>query len=163
MQYILQALVELPHTRLLIAGDGSYRAHLAWLAETFNVAERVTFLGAVPRTELPRLYASVDLVVGASFVNETFGIALVEAQACGTPVVTANYGAMQEVAGDAALCVDPRDSAALAEAMTSVVEDDTLAQRLVEQGLERARSFRWERTGRRVHTAYRHLLEGSAH
>jgi glycosyltransferase involved in cell wall biosynthesis len=148
-------------TMIRTRGLGSDRRFKRLLSE-FSGSERVIIARDVAAEQLRAFYSLSKLLLFPS-IYEGFGLPIVEAMACGTPVVTANYGAMQEVAGDAALCVDPRDSAALAEAMTSVIEDDALAQRLVEQGLQRARSFRWERTGRRVHTAYRHLLEGSMH
>ncbi len=157
VQYILQALVELPHTRLLIAGDGSYRAHLAWLAETFHVAERVTFLGAVPRTELPRLYAGVDLVVGASFANETFGIALVEAQACGTPVVASNFGGFPEVVrpGETGLLVRPQHPWALAEGLRELLDDPQRRAQMGQAGRDWVTAqFSWASVTERVLAAY---------
>lgn len=161
VQYILQALTQLHHTRLIIAGDGPYRAGLAWLANMFQITDRVTFLGAVPRTELPRLYASVDLVVGASFANETFGIALVEAQACGTPVVASNFGGFPEVVrpGETGLLVPPQNPPVLAAAIRDLLDDPALRERMGRVGREWVTAqFSWSSVAERVLAAYREVL-----
>ncbi len=161
VQYILQALTELPHTRVLIAGDGPYRAHLTWLAETFGVAARVTFLGSIPRTELPRLYASVDLVIGASFANETFGIALVEAQACGTPVVASAFGGFPEVVrpGETGLLVPPQHPSALAAGIRALLDDPARRSAMGQAGREWVTAqFSWASVTERVLAAYAEVM-----
>ncbi|HID85932.1 MAG TPA: glycosyltransferase, partial [Anaerolineae bacterium] len=76
---------------------------------------------------------------------EGFGLPVVEAMACGTPVVCSNASSLPEVAGDAALLVDPLDVEALAATMERVLGDDKLRAELIERGFERARKFSWER------------------
>jgi glycosyltransferase involved in cell wall biosynthesis len=137
-------------------GLGSDRRFRQLLSE-FSGSERVTIVRDVTGEQLRAFYSLSELLLFPS-IYEGFGLPIVEAMACGTPVVTANYGAMAEVAGEAALCVDPRDAKQLAAAMTSIVEEETVAQRLVEEGRRRADEFRWERTGRKVHAAYQRLL-----
>jgi glycosyltransferase involved in cell wall biosynthesis len=140
-------------------GLGSDRRFRQLLSE-FSGTDRVTVVRDVTGEQLRAFYSLSELLLFPS-IYEGFGLPIVEAMACGTPVVTANYGAMAEVAGDAAIRVDPRDSTALAEAMLSVSEDGQLAERLRERGRERAGEFSWERTGRSVHRVYRSLLRPS--
>ncbi|HMQ33898.1 MAG TPA: glycosyltransferase family 4 protein, partial [Chloroflexaceae bacterium] len=93
----LRALPLLPGAHLLVAGDGEDRARLEALACELGVSPRAHFLGAVERAELPRLYGTADLLVATSHASETFGIGLVEAQACGLPVVASRFGGFPEV------------------------------------------------------------------
>lgn len=163
VQYLLQALGCLHNTRLIVAGDGTYRAGLERLAHLLQVEERVTFLGAVPRAELPRLYANVDLVVGASFANETFGIALVEAQACGVPVVASNFGGFPEVVrpGETGLLVPPQNPQALADAVRDLLGDPLLREQMGQRGRAWVTSqFSWASVADRVLAAYDEVMAG---
>ena len=85
---------------------------------------------------------------------EGFGLPLVEAMACGTPVITSNISAMKEVVGDAALTVAPHDIAALAEAMVALAEEDGLRYSLQQAGLKRAAAFSWQRTAALTWSVY---------
>jgi glycosyltransferase involved in cell wall biosynthesis len=141
-------------------GLGSDRRFRQLLSD-FSGSDRVVITRDVTAEQLRAFYSLSELLLFPS-VYEGFGLPILEAMACGTPVVTANYGAMQEVADDAAICVDPGNSSELADAMISIVEQEELAERLVDKGKARAQTFGWERTGRRVHAAYRRLLADSA-
>lgn len=104
----------------------------------------------------------VALVHGASAMllpsrHEGFGLPVLEAFAASTPVICANGSALPEVAGDAALLVDPEDAAGMAEAMAHLVQDDTLVAQLRERGLARAKYFSWERTAELTAACYRQL------
>jgi glycosyltransferase involved in cell wall biosynthesis len=81
---------------------------------------------------------------------EGFGLTALEAMACGTPVITSNTSSLPEVVGDAALLVDPLDTAAIADAIARLFTDDGLGKDLRERGLARVRLFSWEKTGRAV-------------
>jgi glycosyltransferase involved in cell wall biosynthesis len=152
----LQALVTLPATTLLIAGDGEERERLHQMAIHLGVAERVRFLGVVPRQLLPRLYSTVDLLVATSFASETFGISLVEAQACGLPVVATRFGGFPEVVdeGRTGVLVPPRDSAALATALQQLLAapDQRAAMAAAAPGW--AAQFVWDAVVDRVEAAY---------
>lgn len=102
-------------------------------------------LGKTSMDDLPYLYGGADALVFAS-LWEGFGMPVVEAMACGTPVITSNIAAMPETAGGAAVLVDPYSTEQIAEAMHRVVGDTFLRQRLREQGFERVKSFSWEAT-----------------
>jgi glycosyltransferase involved in cell wall biosynthesis len=94
VEYLIKALPQISPetTRLWIAGEGTYRETLEKLARELGVSERVTFLGKVEQGELAALYRSCAMLVATSFVNETFGMALCEAMACGIPVVASRFG-----------------------------------------------------------------------
>ena len=109
--------------------------------------------GSLPRNELAALYARASVFVYPS-LYEGFGMPVLEAMACGTPVVTSNISALPETAGDAALLVDPLDDLALAEAIVRVVEDPGLAEDLAQKGEKRAKAFTWGETARRTWAVY---------
>ena len=103
---------------------------------------------------LPDLYRGARVLLLPS-LYEGFGLTALEAMACGTPVITSNVSSMPEVVGDAALLVDPLDTADITRALERVMMDDALAEGLRARGLSRAKLFSWETTGRAVQTAVR--------
>jgi glycosyltransferase involved in cell wall biosynthesis len=123
-----------------------------------DLAEDVIFTGYIPTADLVHIYNAADLFVYPS-LNEGFGIPVLEAMACGTPVVTSNTSALPEVAGDAAILVNPYDVEELAHAMHGVLHDEELKQTLTEKGLERAKMFSWEKTARETIEVYRQVAE----
>ena len=146
---ILKALALLgdrfPH-KLVIAGRPSINSQgdLA-LIERLDLRDRVQITGWLAQDELPVLYSLADAFVFPSFF-EGFGVPLLEAMACGCPVVTSTGGSCAEVVGEAGLCVDPADPGAIAAAILRAVTDRELARELRRRGLDRARRFTWERT-----------------
>ncbi len=136
---------------LVLAGDRHprHRQSLESLVDQLGIRDRVHFLGFVPDDDLPRLYAGAACVVIPS-LYEGFGLPVLEAMACGAPVVASNAGALPEAAGDAAVLIDPYDEAGLAAAMQRVLDDTAFAGSLIERGLARARQFTWEKTARGV-------------
>ncbi|MBU1880302.1 MAG: glycosyltransferase family 4 protein, partial [Chloroflexi bacterium] len=112
--------------------------------ERLGVAGRVLFPGYVAAEDAPLLMAGARLFVFPS-LYEGFGMPVVEAMACGVPVVCANVGALPEVAGDAALLVEPTDTAALTEAMRRTLTDAGLRRDLVARGFRQAARFSWDR------------------
>ena len=107
--------------------------------------ERVRFPGYVPESELPSLMARAALLILPSH-EEGFGLPVLEAMACGTPVLASRAGALPEVAGDAALLFDPAETCALAAALEHCLGDPALLGSLREKGLERAAQFSWQRS-----------------
>ena len=103
----------------------------------------------MPESKLPSLYRGAEALVFTS-LYEGFGLPLIEAMACGTPVLTSNVTAMPEVAADAALLVDPTAVDEIACAMGRIVHDTSLRVRLRENGLSRASQFPWSRTAAKV-------------
>ena len=106
--------------------------------EKLGLKSCVHFTGYIPEEDLTSLYNGADLFVFPS-LYEGFGLPVLEAMACGTPVVTSNTSSLPEVAGEAALLVDPYDVDAIAEAMRSALSDPKLAEELRDKGLARAK------------------------
>ncbi len=125
-------------------------ADLADYIERLGVATRVKFLGVVPEEKLPSLYRGAEALIFPS-IYEGFGLPLVEAMASGTPVLTSNTTALPEVAGGAALLVDPTSVDQIAVATEKIVSDTSLRRQLREKGLARAAQFSWFSTAARVH------------
>ena len=144
--------------RLVLAGARG------WLDEpifatvrSLGLEDAVRFTGFVDDDDLPAVYSGAALFVFPS-LHEGFGLPLLEAMACGVPVVTSNVSSMPEVAGDAATLVDPRDGEGLSAAIARLLRDEALRGRLREAGIARARQFSWEATARRTLDAYASLV-----
>jgi glycosyltransferase involved in cell wall biosynthesis len=139
---------------IVIAGQPAWRYQGDLdLAGRLGLRDSVRFLGYAPDEDLPALYSGASAFVFPS-LYEGFGLPVLEAMACGTPVITSNVSATAEVAGDAALLVDPRDVAALTEAIARVLVDAGLRAGLRARGLERAAQFSWARTARETLLIY---------
>jgi glycosyltransferase involved in cell wall biosynthesis len=165
-EYAIAALAQLradPAPVLVLAGDGPYRADLERRARDLGVAGRVVFLGAFPHEAMPDLYPAVDLVLGTSFVNETFGISLCEALACERPVVASDFGGFREVVrhGETGLLVPPQDPAALAGAIDALLADPARRRTLALAGRQDVVArFSWSAVVERVIAAYSAALDG---
>ncbi len=143
------ALQSLPDYALLIAGpeDPRYTPELKALAQALGVAAQVKFLSYVPYAQLPALLSGAIALIFSS-LWEGFGVPVLEAMACGTPVITSRLASLPEVAGDAAYFVhDPTDAVELGKAMAEIADSEALQQELSERGLVRSRQFSWEKTG----------------
>lgn len=114
---------------------------------TLELEGQVIFPGYIPQGDLPALMSGARAFVYPSFF-EGFGFPILEAMACGTPVVCSRASCLPEVAGDAAWLIDPRDEADLARGMERVVSDETLRAELVERGRRRVAGFTWARCAR---------------
>ena len=159
---LIQAIARLRNEgvdcRLAIAGQPGWRYEGEMeLARELGLGDRVQYLGYVPDDDLPPLYSGAALLAYPS-LYEGFGLPVLEAMACGTPVVAANTSATAEVAGDAALLVDPLDVDGLATAMRRLLSDETLRASQRARGLERAASYSWERTARATLALYESLM-----
>ena len=145
---------QFPDYQLVLAGNPGWDYQAIYeTAARVSLGKRIQFTGFVSEADLPALYAGADLFVYPPSY-EGFGFPVLEAMACGTPVITSNVSSLPEVAGDAGLLVDPLDIAELTEAMRKVLSDSELRQRMREKGLERARQFTWEETARRTLRVY---------
>ncbi|MDN5942912.1 MAG: glycosyltransferase family 4 protein [Nitrospira sp.] len=126
-----------------------------------SLTERVLCPGRLSRNDLQLLYSFAELFVFPS-LYEGFGMPVLEAMACGTPVLTSNSTALVEVAGDAAVLVDPQDARALGEAMIRTLEDEPLRADLKVKGFARAKQFSWELVAAKTVALYRELCEGGS-
>ena len=133
---------------LVIAGDKGWLYDAIFDAASHSGAKDfIRFVGFVPETDLPILISEADVLALVS-LWEGFGLPVVEAMACGTAVVTSDRSSLPEVAGDAALLVDPYDADAISRALDYLLTDDAARAALEAKGIERARAFTWENTAR---------------
>lgn len=116
-------------------------------AKNFGVEDRVVFLDYVKEDDLPVLYSGATLFCYPS-LYEGFGLPVLEAMACGTPVVASNATSIPEVAGQAAILVDPKDCEEIATAMDSILNDSDCRSTLRAAGLDRVTCFSWEKAAR---------------
>ncbi|HYN88210.1 MAG TPA: glycosyltransferase family 1 protein [Ardenticatenaceae bacterium] len=140
--------------KLVLAGARGWgEGPLFDLVRTLGLQDRVRFTGYVPEAVLPDLYAGSRLFVYPS-LYEGFGLPVLEALACGAPVITSSSSSLPEVAGEAALFVDPTSVDALAEAMWRVLDNKRLRDDLRAKGPKHAARFNWERTARETLAVY---------
>jgi glycosyltransferase involved in cell wall biosynthesis len=140
-----------PRIHLVLTGEST--PGLVGCIEAHQLRSRVNFVGIVPEERLPSLYRGAEALIFPS-LYEGFGLPILEAMACGTPVVAANTTALPEVAGDAALLVDPTSVQQISRAMEQVVSDTSLRQQLREKGRMRAAEFSWASTVSRVREVF---------
>lgn len=144
--------------RLIIRGEGR-PAHARLLRErieSLGLRDAVASAGYTGEDSLRQLYSDAACLVLPS-LGEGFGLPVLEAMACGTPVITASASSLPEVAGDAALMVDPYDALGLADAMYRTLTDSGLREDLRQRGLRRVAAFSWRRTALEVSR----LLDGA--
>lgn len=148
--------------KLVIAGGkGWYYQEIFERTRALGLAGEVIYPGYIPADELPSWYQAADAFVYPSLF-EGFGLPVLEAMASGTPVITSNVSSLPEVAGDAALLVDPHDVAGLADAIDRILGDRALAAGLRDAGLARAASFSWPRAAEATAALYWQTLGGVA-
>lgn len=142
---------------VLVQRRGKATHHLLALARTLGIEARVRLVPTISEENLLSLYSAAKALLHPSFC-EGFGNPVAEAMACGCPVVTSDRSAMPEVTAGAALLADPNDAAALAQGLTAIIRDETLAARLRQAGLARAAELRWDAFARANLAIYRAIL-----
>ena len=148
-----------PHT-LVIAGKRGWDNEALDLAvAALPAGARPHLTGYVADADLPLLYAGADLFAYPS-LYEGFGFPPLEAMACGTPVLTSNVSSLPEVAGDAALLVDPASERSIADGVFSLLSDPERRARMSEAGLRQAAGFTWRRTAEQTVEVYERVLSG---
>jgi glycosyltransferase involved in cell wall biosynthesis len=140
--------------QLVLVGKNAWLYHETLRAAAeHDVTDDIRFTGYVPEADLPSLYSGACCFVYPSYF-EGFGLPVLEAMQCGTPVIAGNRTSLPEVVGDAGLLVDPFDENELALAIARVIKDSDLAAELRVKGLERAKQFSWHETARLTLKAY---------
>lgn len=148
---------------LVLAGAGGWAsAALAQVVTDLHLSDRVHFLGYVPDEALSALYYGAQFFCFPSLF-EGFGLPVLEAQLHGVPVMTANNSALPEIAGDAALLVDPTDVDAIAAAMLQLSQDEPLRQRLIAAGYENVKRFSWEKAAQETLAVLEKVARGEQH
>ena len=166
VETLIEAFARLPlplrdSNDLLLAGDFRRRADLRELVGRVGIEKQTVFTGMVSDDRLIDLYQHAALFVFPSRY-EGFGLPVLEAMACGCPVICSNVSSFPEVAGDAAILVDPLDLDKLAKEMTRVLRDPALRSDLRKRGLAQASTFSWDRTARETIAVYKKVVEASS-
>src|ERR1700730_6274872 len=145
-----------PH-KLVLAGkqDTLFEPVLRRIRE-LKLENDVILPGFLPTDDVPLFYNAAEMFVYPS-LYEGFGLPLVEAMACGLPVITSRGSSLEEVAGDAALLVDPLSESSIANGMQRILEDSSLRARLCQAGLSRSKLFDFEKTARQTMDVYESL------
>jgi len=147
-----------PDYTLVIAG--------AWLpqhpeprqrAQALGIDDRVCWLGPLPGEDLPALYTAANVFIFPS-LYEGFGLPVIEAMACGTPVACANTSSLPEVAGDAAVLFDPTQTGAIVDALQQVLDDASMRADLRLRGFRQTTEYLWQETASKTLDLYRRLL-----
>ncbi len=149
-----QILQQVPDTHLVIAGrPGWLYDDLAALTRSHHLEQRVHFVTDVQDSDLPALYSLARVFAFVS-LYEGFGLPILEAMACGVPVVASNASCLPEVTGDAGLQVDPTDIDSIARAVATLLLDDALRTQMVVRGRKRAARFTWRQTAEQALAGY---------
>ena len=147
---------------LVIAGaKGWLNSDIPGLVKELGIKQKTVFLGYIDKEDMSAVYSAASVFAYPS-LYEGFGLPILEAFACGVPVITSNTSSMPEVAGDAAVLVDPADSAELAAALEGLLLDEGKRRELKARGLERAALFSWERCARETIAVYEKVYKGVA-
>jgi glycosyltransferase involved in cell wall biosynthesis len=141
--------------RLWKAGD-DFTADQKAFIQTHQLEQKVTYLGKPTPDLLLEIYNAADILIAPS-LYEGFGLTVLEAMACGAPVITSNVSSLPEVAGDAAILVDPIDVQAMSEAILQLRNTASYRQVLREKGMERVCKFTWRQTAEQVAQVYENL------
>ncbi|MDJ0755168.1 MAG: glycosyltransferase family 1 protein [Ardenticatenaceae bacterium] len=142
---------------VLVGGKGWLYDELFAQVNRLGLSHRVHFQGYVPDEDLPCWYGAAELLAFPS-IYEGFGMPIIQAMACGTPVVASNASAMPEAAGEAAVLVDPFDVEAFAEGMVSVLNNRAQAATMRAAGLRQAAKFTWAAAGQATGASYLQAL-----
>lgn len=140
--------------RLLVVGQEAWDFEQDYaLVRELRMDDRVVFAGYVPRGDMPALYSAAT-AFALPALYEGFGLPVIEAMACGTPVLTSNVSATAEVAGDAALLADPMSVDDIRHGLWRLLAEPLLRARLREAGIKRAAEFSWARAADETHAVY---------
>jgi glycosyltransferase involved in cell wall biosynthesis len=148
---------KLPHSLVIVGEDARWKRSVVEECSRLDIQDSVIFIPYVSPALLPKLYAAADLLVMPS-TAEGFGLPVLEAMACGTPVVCSNAASLPEVAGDAALYFDPASQEELAERIELLLQSGDLRALLRDRGLQRAKRFTWQESARKHLDLYLQLL-----
>ena len=155
-KYLKQSTIR---RKLLMADlDPNYLNGIIQRNNIENIREHIFMPGYIPNNELPHVYNNAFAFLYTS-LRESFGIPLLEAMACGTPVITSNTSSMPEIGGKDAILVNPESSDEIAAMMLRLETDETFYQQQREIGLGRARLFSWRQTAEHLHRLYHEVIK----
>lgn len=158
---LIQALAQVRtlHDVILViaGGKGWLEDEMYRTLDALNMRQHVRLIGFADDDDLPTLYSEACCLAFPS-LYEGFGLPILEAMACGTPVLTSNVSSMPEAAGDAAMLVDPRDTEAIIHALMKLVADSPTREQLIERGFAHVKHFTWGRSAAQLADIYEGIL-----
>jgi glycosyltransferase involved in cell wall biosynthesis len=148
----------MPHLLVLTGGgEGKDVRGVRSEIQKLRLERDAILTGYVPASDMPALYNACCLVAYPT-LYEGFGLPVLEAMACGAPVITSNVSSLPELAGDAALLIDPRSPEELFEAMSRVIRECDVRETLLQRGLDRVHRFSWRATAEQTVQVYRESI-----
>lgn len=135
--------------KLVVGGKDCHRFRDQYRVPVDGYGQDIFFPGYIEQEDLPAVYSQAKLFLYPSNL-EAFPIPITEAMACGTPIVTSEANGLQEIAGEAAILVDPNDTELIAQAINQILGDPQLSDHLSSKGLERAKMFNWDKCARKT-------------
>ncbi len=161
---LIEAVARIEGLTLVIVGKTNGLGRQGWKFEEIlqapqklGIADRVVFTGFVPTEELPLLLSGAEAFVLPS-LYEGFGIPVLEAMACGTPVVCSNTSSLPEVCGNAGLLIDPNSLDQIEQAIRLLVCDKKLRQKKIKEGLQQVKKFSWDRMAKEVLKVFENVV-----
>lgn len=147
---------------LVIAGSQGWKFEKTEALSNIANKESIHFIGYVPDEDMPALYSAAE-VFAFPTLYEGFGIPVIEAQICGTPVLTSNTSSLPEIAGDTAVYVDPYSEVSIADGLLRLLTDNQLRNNLIEKGYRNANRFSWEASVQKLEQVLTTITEGNSH
>jgi glycosyltransferase involved in cell wall biosynthesis len=151
------AVLKRTYPDILLIRVGKAHNNTLELIKSLDLTDNIRYVTANSEEYLVRLYNAADVFAFPSFY-EGFGLPVLEAMACGTPVVASNRTSVPEIVGDAGVLVDPEDISALAKGIEQVLKEAPIARDLSHRGIERAGKFTWENTAKATSSVYATIL-----
>jgi len=150
--------VDIPHKLLLVGQGGSGSKEVYSTINKLKLEKEVVFTGPITE-DIPLFYAGAELFVFPT-IYDSFGMPVLEAMACGIPTIVSTKGALQEVAGEAALKYDPDDVNGISEGMKQFIFDSELRESMISRGYQRVKKFSWEKCAQETIKMYGHVYDG---
>jgi phosphatidylinositol alpha-mannosyltransferase len=164
LDYLLEAYIrvkqEVPESRLIVVGPGSRRRRKYEKIVARHRLEDVVFIGFASYEDLPRYYQTADIFCAPATGSESFGIVLLEAMALGKPIVASDISGYAGVVSDGVdgMLVPPKDSQGLTQALITLLNDESLRQKMGEKGRAKALDYGWESVAGRILDYYKRVL-----
>jgi len=157
-QYLIRAVTLLKdkNVKLLIAGEGGYRQTLEQLSKDLEITNQVTFLGKIPKEKVKIFYSSTNVTVVPS-LYDAFGLVILEAMACGSPMVCTNVCDFPLIAGGAAVYAKPQNPEDLAEKIQDVLNHPEKTKEMAEHGLKKVKNYAWQPYIEKLEKLYQNL------
>jgi glycosyltransferase involved in cell wall biosynthesis len=153
----LPGLIRKKFDLILGGGSGWLNTDIFELVKNLRIQDQVRFLGYIPDADLPAIINAATVFAYPSFY-EGFGLPVLEAMACGTPVITSNVSSLPEIVENAGIMIDPSSMDELRERLIEVLKNDSLRENLRRKGLEQAKKFSWRDTAKRTLEIYEQLV-----